>query len=162
MTYMDGLDRGQLWSFYTFGGLSQPIWFFFKFNFIMSSRENLLIILPNIHYHPIPLAAQKYLECILIFWLICWSLRAALSRLRRSVALNYKMGDASLSIFGSISLQWAGDIVLRHLLLLHYLILINLVKTDEDGSESWLLGKLHHQSSDKSWVQKCCHKWAGW
>ena len=28
--------------------------FFFKFNFIMSSRENLLIILPNIHYHPIP------------------------------------------------------------------------------------------------------------
>ena len=66
------------------------------------------------------------------------------------MALNYKMGDASLSIFGSISLQWAGDIVLRHLLLLHYLILINLVKTDEDGSESWLLGKLHHQSSDKS------------
>ena len=136
--------------------------FFFKFNFIMSSRENLLIILPNIHYHPIPLAAQKYLECILIFWLICWWLRAALSRQRRSVALNYKMGDASLSIFGSISLQWAGDIVLRHLLLLHYLILINLVKTDEDGSESWLLRKLHHQSSDKSWVQKCCHKWAGW
>lgn len=66
------------------------------------------------------------------------------------MALNYKMGDASLSIFGSISLQWEGDIVLRHLLLLHYLILINLVKTDEDGSESWLLGKLHHQSSDKS------------
>ena len=137
--------------------------FFFKFNFIMSSRENLLIILPNIHYHPIPLAAQKYLECILIFWLICWSLRAALSRLRRSVALNYKMGDASLSIFGSISLNGREIIiVLRHLLLLHYLILINLVKTDEDGSESWLLGKLHHQSSDKSWVQKCCHKWGGW
>ena len=66
------------------------------------------------------------------------------------MAQNYKMGDASLSIFGSISLQWAGDIVLRHLLLLHYLILINLVKTDEDGSESWLLRKLHHQSSDNS------------
>ena len=66
------------------------------------------------------------------------------------MAQNSKMRDASLSIFGSISLQWEGDIVLRHLLLLHYLILINLVKTDEDGSESWLLGKLHHHSSDKS------------
>ena len=67
------------------------------------------------------------------------------------MALNYKMGDASLSIFGSISLNGREIIiVLRHLLLLHYLILINLVKTDEDGSESWLLRKLHHQSSDKS------------
>ena len=137
--------------------------FFFKFNFIMSSRENLPIILPNIHYYPIPWAAQKYLECILIFWLICWSLRAALSRQRRSVALNYKMGDASLSIFGSISLQWEGDNnCIAPSPLLHYLILINLVKTDEDGSESWLLGKLHHQSSDNSWVQKCFHKWGGW
>ena len=66
------------------------------------------------------------------------------------MALNYKMGDASLSIFGSISLQWEGDIIVLRHLLLHFLILINLVKTDEDGSESWLLGKLHHQSSDKS------------
>ena len=67
------------------------------------------------------------------------------------MALNYKMGDASLSIFGSISLQWEGDNnCIAPSPLLHYLILINLVKTDEDGSESWLLGKLHHQSSDKS------------
>ena len=57
------------------------------------------------------------------------------------MALNYKMGrDASLSIFGSISLQWEEILYCAISSFLHYLILINLVKTDEDGSESWLLG----------------------